>query len=78
MNRNKYSVEDIELLDDRLIILMKDLECNEYFEITDETLKNKTSKTDLIIYKVVMKYLYNYLLSNEISNNDTYIKNVTK
>ena len=35
-------------------------------EITEETLKNKTSKTDLIIYKLVMKHLYDYLLSDSV------------
>lgn len=77
--KNKYSVEGIQLIDEHLIVLMKDLETDELFEITEETLKNKVSRTDLVIYKVVMKHLYNYLLSDEIEVDEKqYIKNVTK
>ena len=41
-NKNKYSIEDIQLIDNHIFFLVKDLETNEYIEISDETLQNKT------------------------------------
>ena len=76
MKNNKYVVVDRQLINEQLCILLQDLETNEYIEINEESLQNKTSKTDLIIYKLVMEYLYNTLLSNNEDNK--YIKNVTK
>ena len=73
---NKYCVEDIKTLHGQLVVLMKDLETNEYFEITEDTLKNKESKTDRIIYSIVMEHFYNYLLYNNLK--EECIKNATK
>ena len=65
--KNKYSVEAIDYINNELIILIKDLELDEYIEITSESLKNKTSKTDKIIHKLVMKKMYNDLINDKIS-----------
>lgn len=66
MIENKYSVEEIKLYNNQIVVLMKDLESNEYFEITEDTLQNKTSKTDMIIYKLVMHSLYEELMNVDI------------
>ena len=73
---NKYSVVDIKVSHEQLVVLMKDLETNNLFEITEETLNNKESKVDLIIYKTIMEHFCNYLLYND--GKPKYIKNVTK
>ena len=73
---NNFKVIDAKLIDNELVILMEDLDTGEYFEITEETIKNKVSKVDLIIYKTVIKYLFVKLF--EDNENNDYIKNVTK
>ena len=65
--KDKYLVEDIGLFNKQIVILIRDLETNELLEITEETLKNRSTKTDLIIYKTVMEYFYNYLIHNDKS-----------
>ena len=73
---NNFRVVDAKIIDKELVVLMEDLETGEYFEITEETIKNKVSKIDLIIYKTVIKYLFVKLF--EDNENNDYIKNVTK
>ena len=73
---NNFKVIDAQLIDNELVILMEDLDTGEYFEITEETIKNKVSKVDLIIYKTVIKYLFKKIF--EDTDNDDYIKIVTK
>ena len=71
--KNKYSLEDMQLIDGHIFFLLKDLETNEYIEIMDDTLQNKTSKTDLELYKLIMQHLYNELLS-DYTDKKTYQK----
>ena len=63
--KDRYKLEMMDMLNDELLFLLKDLETNEYVEITEATLKNKCSKTDLIIYKLVMDYMYNNLVNKK-------------
>ena len=62
--KQKYNLEKVDMINDEVIILLRDLETNEYIELPQSALQNKTSKTDLVIYKLVMNYLYNGLLED--------------
>ena len=75
MNK-KYNILDVKTLHGQLILLIKDLDTNELFEITEDTLMNKESKIDIMLYKAVKEMFNNYLLYNDAEKK--YIKNVTK